>query len=122
MAPDRFSKDNPWEYIDNACWRGELLHLGQELSIANLAGDDGTVIDLIFRAESGNLDGSDPKYGQLVERLGVAGPGAHSARAALGYARMSFFVGQWQNVWMHCNRLRSRRYGIAMLICRHCGD
>lgn len=97
MAPNRFSKDKPWEDIDNACWRGELLGLGHELSAANLTGDDGEVIGLVFKAEAGNLDGSDPKYGQLVERLGVSGSGAHSARAALGYARMSFFVGQWQN-------------------------
>jgi len=97
MAPNRFSKEKPWEDIDNACWRGELLGLGHELSAANLTGDDGEVIRLVFRAEAGNLDGSDPKYGQLVERLGVSGSGAHSARAALGYARMSFFVGQWQN-------------------------
>jgi CHAT domain len=97
MMPNRISKDNPWEYIDDACWRGELLHLGEELSAANLTGDDSAVIDLVFRAEAGNLDGSDPKFGQLVERLGVSDSGAHSARAALGYARMSFFVGQWQN-------------------------
>ncbi|HXQ69967.1 MAG TPA: hypothetical protein VN844_05750, partial [Pyrinomonadaceae bacterium] len=95
--PNRFSKDNPWDHIDNACWRGELLHLGHELSAANLTGDDSAVIGLVFKAEAGTLDGSDPQYGQLVERLGLEGPGSHSARAALGFARTSFFVGQWQN-------------------------
>ena len=97
MPLRKFSTENFWEYIDNAWWRGELLHLGQELSAANLTGDDGAVIGLVFRAEAGNLDGSNPKYGQLVDRLGVEGPASHSARAALGFARTSFFVGHWQN-------------------------
>jgi hypothetical protein len=97
MPLREFSRENAWEHIDDACWRGELLHLGQEVSAANLTGDEAAVIGLVFSAEAGNLDGSDPKYGQLVDRLGLEGPGSHSARAALGYARTSFFVGQWQN-------------------------
>ena len=85
-----------WQQLDLAFWRGELLSFDEGILSSKLTGADRDVATLILRAEACELDGSNPKYAQMVEKLGQSGPAAHSARAALAYAHHSFFIGAWQ--------------------------